>query len=296
MKIYYIVLISLFFLFTSCEDVIDVDLDENIPQLVVDAWVNNQSEPQQIRLTTTSPYFESSAAPSVSNATVMLSDDSGNVFSFLDNDNDGSYIWTPNPQQTLGSIGTTLTLTISHQGETYTAVSTIHRVPPIDSIAYEFRRNRSGIGFPEGIYAELFARDLEGIGDAYWIKTWRNEQFLNLPQEINIAFDAAFTVGSGTDGITFIVPLRESINPIDDDEPPYEIGDTITVEIHSLNLDAFLFMEQALNQMTLGDNGIFAEPPSNVPTNIVNTDPNSTQLALGFFNVSAVSREGVRIE
>ncbi|HHS94950.1 MAG TPA: DUF4249 family protein, partial [Phaeodactylibacter sp.] len=31
--------------FIACEDVVEVSLDESPPQLVVDAWVNNQLKP-----------------------------------------------------------------------------------------------------------------------------------------------------------------------------------------------------------------------------------------------------------
>lgn len=284
----------LLLLFTSCEDVIDVDLDSNVDQLVVDAWVNNNPETQQIRLTTTAPYFQNSATPAVTGATVMLTDDAGNTFSFLDNDNDGTYEWTPGAQQTLGQLGTQLKLTINSEGETYTATSQINRVTPIDSIDVRFRDDI--LGGADGIYAELFAKDFVGEGDVYWIKSFKNGEYLGKPEELNIAFDAAFTAGT-VDGVTFIRPIRQFINPVvEDDESPYAVGDSIDIEIHSLNLDAFFFLEQVFVQTTLGDNGIFAEPPANVSTNIKNIDPDSDKLPLGFFNVAAVSSMGVMVK
>ena len=74
---------------------------------------------------------------------------------------------------------------------------------------------------------------------------------------------------------------------------PWEIGDSIRVEIHSLNQETFLFLRQAQTQLTLGDAGIFAEPPANVPSNIIPlnaTEP--SEEAVGFFNVAAVSEAG----
>ena len=49
----------------------------------------------------------------------------------------------------------------------------------------------------------FFARDPFGAGDTYWIKTYKNGSFLNKPQELNIAYDAAFDGGSASDGIVF---------------------------------------------------------------------------------------------
>jgi len=279
-------------LFTACEDAIDVDLDDNIPQLVVDAWVNSNPEPQTIRLTRTAPFFDNNFTPVITEATVVLTDDAGNTFSFLDNDNDGSYVWTPGGQQSLGQVGTTLQLTIDAEGETYTATSTIEPTTTVDSIDVRFRDDI--LGGPDGIYAELFARDLPGEGNAYWIQTFKNDQFLGLPEELNYTFDAAFTMGSGVDGVTFITPIRELINPvIENDESPYAPGDNIRVEIHSLNLAAFLFIDDLATQITLGNSSIFAEPPANVRTNIINVDPNATEQALGFFNVASVSEKTV---
>ena len=37
-------------LFASCEDVIDVDLEDGTPQLTVDAILTNMDEPQRVRL------------------------------------------------------------------------------------------------------------------------------------------------------------------------------------------------------------------------------------------------------
>ena len=115
---------------------------------------------------------------------------------------------------------------------------------------------------------------------------------------MNLAWDAAFTPGSGVDGVIFITPIRENVNRVPDpddspdnsDVPPWERGDTIRVEVHSLNADAFMFLEQAFTQMTLGDAGIFAEPPANVPTNIeVLNSSEAEDRPVGFFNVAAVS-------
>jgi len=285
---------SFLLVFTSCEDTIDVDLDQNVDQLVVDAWINNNPEKQVIRLTTTAPYFKDSFTPVVTGATVIVTDDAGDTFSFLDNDNDGTYEWIPAIGQTLGQIGTKLRLTISSEGETYTATSQIHRVPSIDSISVRFRDDM--LGEPDGIYAELFAKDFVGEDDVYWIKSFKNGEYLNKPDELNIAYDAAFTAGT-VDGVTFIRPIREFVNPTtEDDESPYVFGDSIRIEIHSLNLDAFFFLEQVFTQTTIGDNGIFAEPPSNVSTNIENLDLNSKKLPLGFFNVALVSSEEVVVQ
>ena len=290
---------------SSCEDVIDVDLAEGDNQLVVDAWINNLPQTQTIVLSRVTPYFDSSVPPAETSASVTITEDNGTVYNFEDVNNDGTYTWTPPTATSFGRVGGIYLLSITTSaGKEYSAVSAMNRIMPIDSITLEDREEE--LGNPAGIYAELFARDMPGEGDAYWIKTFKNGKFLNKPQEMNLAWDAAFTPGSGVDGVIFITPIREFINRVPDsgddatdtdDLPPWVQGDSINVEIHSLNPDAFLFLEQSLTQMTLGDAGIFAEPPANVPTNIESlnaTDPSDK--AIGFFNVSAVSAKGRKVE
>lgn len=300
--IYFIAVIACF---SACEDVIEVDLAEGDNQLVVDAWINNLPQTQEIRLSRVLPYFENSRTPAETGATVTISEDNGRVYDFEDADNDGVYTWTPEPGASFGRLNGVYTLSIvTDAGKEYSAASTMKRVMPIDSITLEDREEE--LGNPAGIYAEFFARDMPGEGDAYWIKSFKNGEFLNKPQELNLAWDAAFTPGSGVDGVIFITPIREFINRTpdsgddavdDDDTPPWVEGDTINIELHSLNADAFMFLEQALTQMTLGDAGIFAEPPANVPTNIESlnaTEPSDN--AIGFFNVSSVSTLGRKVE
>lgn len=302
-KFLFLVLVS--FSIFSCEDVIDVDLAEGDNQLVVDAWLNNLSETQTITLSRAVPYFDSSNPPAETGATVQVIEDNGTIYDFIDPDNDGTYTWTPAPGANFGRISGDYELTITTaEGKEYNAFSSMKRIMPIDSISLEDREEE--LGNPAGIYAEFFARDVAGEGDAYWIKTFKNGEFLNKPQEMNLAWDGAFTPGSGVDGVIFITPIRQNINRVPDsgddaidtdDLPPWEIGDSISLEIHSINEDGFMFLEQAFTQMTLGDAGIFAEPPANVPTNI--NALNATEASdnpIGFFSVSAVATAGRRIE
>ena len=297
MKLQYVFsLICVALLLSSCEDVIDVELGQGSEQLVVDAWINNMPVRQTIRLSQASPYFDSTPAPGVKGATVQIIDNEGNQFNFTDNQ-DGDYYWDPEAGTGFGKVGNVYTLSIQLNGQEYTATSSMKRIMPIDSIRLEQREEE--LGQPEGVYAELFARDFTGVGDAYWIKTYKNGLFLNKPQEMNIAYDAGFTAGAMVDGVIFITPIRQNVNRVPDsgddavdnsDLPPWSTGDDIRIEIHSLNEDAFFFLTSAFTQMTLGDASIFAEPPSNVPSNIISasgTEPASK--AIGFFNVAAVS-------
>ena len=293
---------ALFIALFACEDVIDVDLNPTNGQVNVDAWLNNLSEPQTIKLRRVSPFFDSSPSPVITGASVIVADDQGRTFEFVESGQTGDYIWTPAPGETIGEVGTQFGLNVDIGDLQYVSTSTMNRVPPIDSLVTEFEEEE--LGQPEGIFAEVFAVDFEGPGDVYWIQTFKNGVYLNKPSEINIVFDASFT--PGVDGVNFILPIRQNVNRVpdpmgesDDDNtvPPWAIGDSIRVDILSLNLESFFFLEQAQTQLTLGDAGIFAEPPSNVPTNIVPLNAvEPSDEAVGIFNVAAISSAGFIIE
>ena len=192
---------------SSCQDVIDLETDPAPTLLVVDGWINDQSETQTIRLTSSQPFFDNTLARSTVGATVTVTSSNGDVLIFEDQ-NDGNYSWTPEAGQNIGAIGTTFNLDIELNGKTYSAISTLLPSPPIDSISQEERIDE--IFGPDGIYAQFFARDLPGLGNAYWIKTFKNDQFLNKPQELNIAFDAGFDPGAELDALIFYTAYQRT--------------------------------------------------------------------------------------
>ena len=279
------------FLMASCTDVIEVETDPADSILVVDAWINDQTAPQTIRLTQSQPYFDNNLAAGVTGAVVTVETDNGNKFEFADQAN-GNYVWTPTADGELGDVGTSYTLTIEWNGNIYTSETRQYGAPLVDSITQEFRVD--DLSGPDGIYTEFFARDLPGLGNTYWIKTFKNGEFLNKPSEMNLAYDAAFSAGSEVDNLIFIPPIREATNRIPDsdapdneDVAPWDVGDVIRVEIHSISNDAFDFLRLAQEQMTNGDNTIFAVPLANTTGNVVNMA--TGERALGFFNVAKMT-------
>jgi len=62
-----IIPITLIF-FSSCEDVVQIKLDEGSKLYVIDAFVNSLPTDQVIRVTYNDSYFNASVAPPVTNA------------------------------------------------------------------------------------------------------------------------------------------------------------------------------------------------------------------------------------
>ncbi len=270
----------------SCEDVVELDLDGEGGDVVIDAWINNKSETQGIRLTLSQSFFNSNTII-VRDAVVLVNNETrGETYEFINADTASTYTFTPEAGSNIGDVGDIMSLSIEHSRGRFEAQTTINRVPPLDSIQQEFRDDE--LFSDDGIYTQFFARDPVGQGDAYWIQTYRNDVFLNNASQLNIAFDAGFDAGSRVDGLIFIPPIREFTNIINEDgiPAPWDVGDEIRVEIHSISVEAFNFLEIARDQILNGDNGIFTLPQANTRSNIIR---NNGQEALGFFNVAAVS-------
>ncbi|MBL7892234.1 MAG: DUF4249 domain-containing protein [Bacteroidia bacterium] len=275
-------------LFVSCEKVIDIKLDQGTSQLAVDAFLNNKPGTQVIKLTTTAGYFNNAPCPAAIGATVNIIDSDSNVFNFIDNSGTGKYEWIPSAGDTLIRQAHLYTLTINYNGEQYRATSFAFPVPPVDSLNYEYLKG-NGPSSAEANYASFYARDIAGMPNFYWIKSFVNGTFLNNPSDLIVSQDGAFG-GDGADGLPFILPIRQSINP----EKGLMAGDTISVEVHSITPEAFFFFQQTTQQTQNG--GLFATPPANVISNIKNVNSASKVTAVGFFNTALVSTNGIKIK
>ncbi len=283
-----IVLLFLSLALVSCETVIDAKLDEGPSQLSVDAWLTDQPGEQRIRLTQTAPYLNNGAATPATGARVGVRDSKGRIFEFTDPDNDGYYSWKPaSTKDTLGRVGETYELGIDFQNQQYVSASKMNRVPAIDSLI--FREEKiNPLSEEKGFQAEFYTKDIPGAADYYRVRFFRNGQLQNRPNDLVIVYDAGFSANGDTDGLEFIRPIRQSINP----EKFYARNDTVRVEVQSITPEAFFFFIELRGQITNG--GLFATPPANVPTNIRNLKTGGKE-ATGFFVASAVRSRTARV-
>ncbi len=296
---YIIALLSTTLLFSSCEEVINPDLELAEPVLVIDAWLNNAPGNQQIQLTRSQPYFENVLPAGVSGAVVNVTDNEGNVFAFAETE-PGIYTWTPIGNEVFGVVGLTYQLSVQVGTEEFSAEARMGRVPAIDSITFFLQEG--GQFFDDLYQAEFWSTDPIEPNDAYWIKTFKNGEQLLKPSEILTAYDAGFSKGSNFNGVPFIAPIRRAINPFDEADDgtiksPYALGDSVYVELQSVTEAAFNFLNQVSIQTNRpgGFGELFATPLANVATNIRNANPAGSKV-LGFFNVGAVTGLGRKFE
>jgi hypothetical protein len=282
-------------IFSSCEDVIKVDVPRNEEKLVVDAQLNNGGGNQSIKLMVSQAYFDNSSPTPALGAKVVVTDSEGKSYNFTQKlDSLGKptifYEWRPAAGQEFGKFGNKYNLEISYKNESYIASTIMNNVPKIDSLIYAFKDNsdRPGGNVNEpkkGYRPEFYARDLKGIGDCYYIKGYRynKENKTWKLQREEPAYDAAFQPGARADGLVFILPLRRSIAT-----QLFNEGDSSRVELYSITQAHFDFLRAAENEEN--NQGLFATPPATFPTNIISKNGSSKKRALGWFSVSGLSK------
>jgi len=293
--LFYIFIIML--LIASCENKIDPELDNAPEVLIVDAWINNKNEAQIIKIKKSLPYFEAKTLPMVSGADVRVIKENGDQFLFNESEiQPGNYIWSPTGDTSqIGVVGDRFILDIKIDNMHLGSFSEMKRVPEIDSI--DFREAGDNPILKGSIIAQFYASDFHGVGDTYWIKAFKNGDYLNKPSEINIAFDAGFSRGDNVDGVQFNKFIRTGVNPYELDDngdiiSPYKPGDSLYVEIHSITNMAYTYLYEVSIQTNRpgGILELFAVPLANVSTNIVNVT--NGEVVTGFFSVSAVTSLG----
>ncbi|MET0300246.1 MAG: DUF4249 domain-containing protein [Flavitalea sp.] len=274
------------FLFSSCEKVIDLDLPDGEKLVYVDAWINDQPGTQTIKLLRAVNYQDPNGPAALGDATITLTDLTDNIkydFVFAN----GAYTYTPAGGEAIGKTNHRYRLEITREGETFAAEDLLPRVATIDSLTLEYKPG-DGDFEKEGFYAELYVRDLPGAVDHYWIRTNRNgtrNTFLNDMLSIDGSFYADVA-----DGFLFIPPLREGITS---GEKPYQKGDVVSVTLRSLTEGSYVFMEQALKQISNG--GLFSEVLQNVPANLSSTTPGSTKKIYGWFGTAGETSSSITV-
>ncbi len=287
-------LITILFLggnFSACEDIIQVNVEQKQKKIVIDAFIDNRHQTQTIRLIESIPFFDiPGTEPPLTTANVVLVDTTGGGISgapiIFKHDSMGYYRWTPNPAtgDTL-KVGHSYALIIVEGTDTLiggaTLNPTISRIDSLRTLPVE------GNGPPfidTGRYCEIFAYDLPGTDNYYWLKTFRNDTFLSTINKLNLSQDMGNN-SNGQDGGLFIYPIRFS--NLNEFLRPYRDGEKVRVEIHSISRFAYFWFQLVVNQSNNG--GLFATPPVNIQSNLFMLNKNSKRGVAGFFNIAAVN-------
>lgn len=246
--------------FTSCLDVIEVDLEEATPRVVIDAALQWERDTdgniQEIKVSKTRGFFDDT--PSfIENAFVQIEDEEGNVFSF--EEVEAGIYRTENFQPILNRR---YFLSVEAEGEVFESEEVMTSVPTIAGI----EQTDDG-GFAGGQNeVRVFFEDPAGEENFYLFKFFVD--FLAFPD---------FTVLTDE----FIDGNVSSVSFSDED---LEVGDVVTVQMHGISRSYYNFLFRLLAQ-TGAAGGPFQAQPATVRGNIVNKT-NDNNFAFGYFSLS----------
>lgn len=178
-------------------------------------------------------------------------------------------VYTSLDPNSFGEIGKTYQLKITHDGEEFTASTSILQPTPLNSIKWKQEDNDTLIGF-----AEANLSDPPNQFDGYF---WQAQR-INLNTDGEQTDDFFLTPWNPVfsdeffDGLTFDFYF-DNPGGYEDEVPDeqrgyYFYGDTVVVKFSKLDRDAFDFLERKHLQM--GTSGNPFATPTNIPSNVSN--------------------------
>ena len=265
-------LIMVFFLFTACEKVIELDLDTQEKELVIDAHIDWEKgatgQEQTILLIYTQPYYSQEAPESASGATVLVADNQGNIFPFVEHIA-GTYKnvnFTP-------ALGRRYALIVQYQGKEYVASDILKEVPQLteDNIT---QSNDGG-----------FTRD---------------QIMLTLRFDANAGETNNFVlrIKASSDGVTRLYGFNDRYFPdghfttqilslSSKEEEKFKPGDTVEITLFRVS-ETYMNYIRVLSNNASNNAGLFSIP-NRVRGNIVNR-ANPQENPLGAFRVAQYSK------
>jgi hypothetical protein len=252
-------MLSLIF-FTSCEKVIDINIDEADKKYVIEGNVTNlASEQVEVRLSQTKSFGESNTFKGVSGATVTIQINNNSTYT-LPEVSAGIYRTTA----FTGIPGNTYQLTVSINGETFTATSVMpSQLVLLDTItASDF----SAPGATRKIINPSY-QDPAGTGNSY-----RFIQFINNVQDKKV-FVQNDELSDG----------RRITRPLLNQDSDIKSGDIVKVSMLCIDPNVYQYW-YSLDQAATGSGQ--SATPTNPVTNIRGG-------ALGYFSAHSVSSKTI---
>ncbi|MEP7264786.1 MAG: DUF4249 domain-containing protein [Bacteroidota bacterium] len=235
----YIVLFLTVVITSSCEKVIDVDLNDSDQQLVIEGVVQDDVHPATVKITRSLNFSQANNFPSVNDATVIISDDAGNT--------DTLPLVSPGVYQSdsvLPLSGRTYYLTVQTGGKLYTSKSQMPFLVEFDSLGMD------SLSFAGATNYSIipYHYDPAGVKNCY-----RYKLFVNGQADKNILVDN----DDYTDGKNVSRPLFT--------DQEMEPGDNITVEMFNIDAAVYLYYF-SLSQSGAGpdESATPANPVSNI--------------------------------
>lgn len=243
----------------SCQKVIKVDLNTGNPQVVIEGYVTDVPMSDTVIIMKTGSYFTPGNYPMVNGATVVITDNTGVIDTFVQVDS-GKYA----TKHLTGIPGHTYTMHTYLAGKEYDAVSTMPQPVAIDSVQiYEV-----GSGSDTGYHIRCYFIDPPSTGNYYMLQAFYNGILQDSADNITLDNDK-YSVGQLQD-----VRLRVPYPPT---------GDSVKVSLLKIDYNIYNYFS-VVRSITAAANPVSTAVPQNPPTNILGG-------ALGYFSAYSVVSE-----
>lgn len=278
MRIHNILIVGLFVSgLMACEKTVVLDLDDTENKVIIEGQVTDRAGYQFVKLSRSTGFYSTGKSPRISNATVQVEDNLGNLVDFVHNPNnhpDSAGYYLPETEFT-GVINRAYTLTVTVDGQNYTAKDSLIRLVPIDQLTIRIDEDEQADPKKPGQFYQMlmYVTEPQDTRDYYMFKCYRNGKLEKAADSEVYYADDEF-IQEQIDGIPMPVYFAE--------------GDLASVEVFSLSREAFIFYRD-LDKVLNNDGGMYDPPASNPRNNISNG-------ALGFFMASAIQTSEITVE
>ena len=290
---------------TSCIDEIDLPIRVEKPKLVVDGLITNENTSYVVRLSFTGKYENSLSTPTnlaLNGAKVVITDDRGRKTELKQDVLELGTYRTIDPSF-VGTIGYSYKLEVTlPNGEKYSTIpERMLSVAAITNLSYEFKKVGT-INTPDAYQVFLDTKDPAGEQNfyrwsAYGYSRWESTgalcsafgpticyQFCWVPTnypDVLLFSDAAINGNFIKKFPVFLSPIRAVGNHF------------VEVTQYSLSKNAYTFWNLYEEQRKRVGT-IFDPQPAPIEGNLVN-EADGTDIALGYFSVSSVSKKKLTI-
>jgi len=260
-------------LFMSCTDVIDVEVPEAPPRLVIEASLDwekgTPGNSQLIKLSMSTPYFDNLLETPVSGASVKVinnADQTEVVFIDMNNGNYTTEVFSP-------VMGQSYTLMVLYNEELYLASETMTPVTDITEV-YQSREN----GFDnDALEVNIDFIDPAGIDNYYLSKFQRRGDPFQTLFDVKDEF---------TDGNRMSI-FYEKLEDEDAGEEEFVPGDIVDISLLGLSEPYYNYIKLLIEQSQSG--GPFSTIPAEIKGNCINQS-SPENYAFGYFRLSEVDK------
>ncbi|GAB4428335.1 MAG: hypothetical protein OHK0039_46810 [Bacteroidia bacterium] len=255
----------------ACEEVIDIELDNAAPQLVIDATLSNTQQYNRVLLSQSGGFDTLGRYPAIAGAVVSLDAASGQRYDGQEIAA-GTYVF----DSLQARVGETYTLRVAHGGETYEAISYLPAPLVLDSLSFVYFEERPGIA---GGYLMRVHHPLP-LSTSSYCRFWVTVNGRRLPDYY--LYDG--NQPGGTAGM-FAFRMGPAITL-------FQPGDSIVVLAAAIDAGAYTYFSQLadLNSSSVGPLVNTATAPTN-PTSNISGGVLGYFAAMGYSSIAGVVRE-----